>query len=106
MRYSVINFVNYLFHICKKLHATIINLYDDVNCRMRLVENSSRSSSTGNLRGGFVWFRRKSIRKTWISVKDALSNGQRIRELSLAPLGNTSELWSEEMGTRYTVGRW
>lgn len=100
------NFVNVnTIHIRQKLRAALlICTYGDANCRMRLVENSSRwfaRRRRGIYEAAFVRYRRKSIRKTWISAKDALSSGRRIRELSLVPPptpGDTSEweLWSGE----------
>lgn len=66
----------------------VINLYvrrrelQNEACRKLIARFARRRR--GIYEAAFVRYRRKSIRKTWISAKDALSSGRRIRELSLA----------------------
>lgn len=110
MRYTVkLYFKTSHISYLSKITRSVINLYVrrlelcNEACRKLIASFARRRRIYG---AAFMRFRRKSIRKAWISAEDALSNRAKNTGIVVSPPGDTSKLWSREMGTRYTVERW
>lgn len=107
MRYSASKFCKLLIAYSSKITCNVINSYgrrelQNEACRKLIVLFARRR---GNLRGGFCAIPMKIDQKNLNKCEGRIVERVKNTGIVVSPPGDTSELWNEEMETRYTVER-